>query len=89
MIRNGLSTQINEALKKGDSLRVSTLRLLSNALHNEEIAKQGELTEDEESVVVQRQIKQREEAIEAYEKAGRQELADKEKQELNILQELG
>lgn len=87
MIRNGLSTQINEALKKGDSLRVSTLRLLSSALHNEEIAKQKGLTEEEEIQVVRRQIKQREEAAEAYEKGGRLELAEKEKQEAQVLKE--
>lgn len=82
-----ISTQIKDALKSRDTTRVSTLRLLSNALHNEKIAKQADLTEEDETTVLQRQIKQRKESIEAYTKGGRQELADKEQKELEILQE--
>lgn len=69
MITKTLSEQIKEALKKGDGVRVSTLRLLSNSIHNEEIAKQRELTKEEETGVVRRQLKQREEAIEALRQA--------------------
>lgn len=87
MITKTLSEQIKEALKKGDSVRVSTLRLLSGALHNEEIAKQKELTEEEDLTVVRRELKRREEAAEAYEKGGRPESAEKEKQEAEILKE--
>lgn len=85
MIRDDLQNRVKEALKAGDGVRVSTLRLLSNAFHNEEIAKQKELTEEEELQIVRRQVKQREEAIEAYTKGGRMETAEKEKQELEIL----
>lgn len=87
MIGTTINEQIKEALKKGDSIRVSTLRLLSNALHNEWIAKQKELIEEDELAVLRRQAKQREEAIIAYEKGGRKELAEKERQELAILKE--
>lgn len=87
MLKDGLQKQINEALKAGDAVRVSTLRLLHNALHNEEIAKQAPLTEDDEVVIVKRQLKQREEAIEAYQKAERAESAEKEKKEAVILKE--
>lgn len=66
---------------------MSTLRLLSNALHNEEIAKQKDLTEEDELQIIRRQLKQREEAIEAYEKGGRAEAAEKEKKEAEILKE--
>ncbi|MDO8503479.1 MAG: GatB/YqeY domain-containing protein [bacterium] len=87
MITDTLNEQIKEALKKGDNIRVSTLRLLSNALHNEWIAKQKDLTEEDENAVLRRQAKQREEAIEAYDKGGRTEAAEKERQELAILKE--
>lgn len=87
MIKNTLQKQIQEALKAGDSVRVSTLRLLYSALHNEEINKQKELNSEEELVIIQRQLKQRNEAVEAYEKGGRQDLSDKEKQEAAILKE--
>lgn len=87
MIAKTLSEQIKEALKKGDSVRVSTLRLLSGALHNEEIAKQKELSEEEEIAIVRRELKKREEAVEAYEKGGRLESSEKEKKEAEILKE--
>lgn len=87
MLKDDLSKQINEALKAGDSVRVSTLRLLHNALHNEEINVQKDLIPDQEIAIIKRQLKQREEAIEAYEKAGRAESAEKEKKEAKILKE--
>lgn len=87
MIKDTITQKIHEAMKAGDSVLVSTLKLLSNAIHNEEIAKQRELTDDEEIQIVRRQIKQREEAIELYKKGGRQDLSDKEQKELEILKE--
>ena len=87
MIKDKLGEQVKVALKAGDDIRVSTLRLLSNALHNEEIAKQKELTEEEELNIVRRQLKQRDEAVEAYTKGGRPEAAAKEKKEAEILKE--
>lgn len=87
MIKDNLTAQVQEAMKAGDSVRVSTLKLLSNAIHNEEIAKQAGLTPEEELQIVRRQVKQREEAIELYKKGGRQELVDKETAELAVLKE--
>lgn len=87
MIKDRIAQDLKEALKKGDTIRVSTLRLLSNSIHNEEIAKQKELTEEEEFAVVRRELKKREEAVEAYEKGGRPESAEKEKKEAGILKE--
>ncbi|MAG59535.1 glutamyl-tRNA amidotransferase [Candidatus Woesebacteria bacterium] len=87
LLKSKIDEQVKEALKARDEIRVSTFRLLSNALHNEQIAKQSELTEEEEIQIVRRQLKQREESIEAYEKGGRQEAAEKEKKEAEILKE--
>lgn len=87
MIKDRITQELKEALKKGDSVRVSTLRLLSNSLHNEKIDKQRELTEEEEISIVRRELKRREEAIEAYGKGGRQEAAEKERKEAEILKE--
>lgn len=83
--RTQIEQEVKEALKAGAQIRLSTLRLLLSALKYEEIAKQKDLSEEEESVVVQRQVKQRKEAIEAYNKAGRNDLAQKEEAELQIL----
>lgn len=87
MIADTLTEKIKEALKSRDSVRASTLRLLSSSIHNEEIAKQRKLTEEEELVIVRRELKRREEAAEAYKKGGRPESAEKEKQEAEILKE--
>lgn len=87
MIANSINQMIAEALKAKDELRLSTLRLLSSALNYERIAKQHELSEDEEMVVVRREASKRKDAIEAYEKVGATDRADKEKKELEILKE--
>jgi hypothetical protein len=87
MITKKVKKQITEALKARDQLRMSTLKLLASALHNAQIKKQEDLTEEEELEIVRREAKKRKDAIEAYEKAGAGERAEKEKEELAILQE--
>lgn len=79
--------QINEAMKARDAVRLSTLKMLSAELHNEKIAKQKDLTNDEEIMVVGREAKKRRDAIESYEKVGRPDRAEGERNELLILQE--
>lgn len=87
MIANKLQAMIGEAMKAHDEVRTSTLRLLSSAFNYERIEKQHDLTEEEESAVIRKQAKQRRDSIEAYEKAGRDDMAKSEKAELDILQE--
>ena len=86
MIGDTINQKIAEALKAKDEIRLSTLRLLSSALNYEFIAKQHKLSEEEELVVVGREAKKRKDAIEAYEKAGAMDRAEKEKKELLILE---
>lgn len=80
------------ALKEKNELLLSTLRLLNAAIKNAEIEKrakkpdQPELTDEEIIQVISRQVKQRQDSISEYEKGGRQDLAEKEKQEMAILQ---
>lgn len=74
-------------MKVHDEIRTSTLRLLLSAFNYERIDKQHELTDEEEVVVVRREVKQRRDSIEAYDKAGRSDLSDKEKAEMAILSE--
>ena len=78
---------IGEAMKAHDTVRLSTLRMLSSAFNYEKIDKQHDLTEEEELVVIRKQAKERKDSIEAYTKAGREEVAASEKAELAILQE--
>jgi len=87
MIADKLQGMIGEAMKAHDEIRVSTLRLLSSAFNYEKIEKQHELTEEEELAVVRKQAKQRKDSIEAYNKAGAPDRAQKEQKELDILQE--
>lgn len=87
MIADKLQQMIGEALKAHDEVRLSTLRLLSSAFNYEFIAKQHKLDELEEMAVIQKEAKKRKEAIEAYKKAGATDRAEKEAQELKVLQE--
>lgn len=87
MITSTLQQKLGEAMKAHEDVKVSTFRLLSSAFNYERIAKQHELTEEEELAVVRREVKQRRDSIEAYDKAGRPDLSEKEKAELIILQE--
>ena len=59
MIVQTLQQKIGEAMKAHDEVRLSTLRLLSSAFNYERIAKQHDLTEEEEMVVIRKEAKQR------------------------------
>ena len=87
MISQDLQKMIGESMKAHDEVRTSTLRLLSSAFNYEKIDKQHDLTEEEEMSVIQKQAKQRRDSIEAYNKAGRADMAKSEEAELKILQE--
>ena len=74
------------AMKAGDRLTLSILRLLLSALHNEEIKSRRELSTEEIHRTISTLCKQRTEAIELFRKGGREELAEKEEAELKVLQ---
>lgn len=93
MLKAHIESALTQALKSGDELRLSVLRLLLAALHNREIerrTKSGEgrdipLTEEEVLHVIRGEVKKRRDAIEAYERGGRVDAAARERQELAIL----
>lgn len=87
MILPTLQLKISEAMKAGDKTRVETLRILSSNFNYAKIAKQHELSEEEELSVIRKEVKQRKESIEAYEKANRPDLVIPEKAQLDILSE--
>jgi uncharacterized protein len=91
MITDTITKQIGEAMKARDEVRLSTLRMLSSALNYEKIAKQHDLSQEEEVAVVKREAKKRKDAIEAYEKVGDgdgiKDRIEREKSELEILKE--
>ncbi len=90
MLREEINTALKEAMKARDERRVSALRLVSAAITNAEIDAQvhgrASIGEDELLALLQKMIKQRQEAGEIYDKAGRPELADRERGEIVIIQ---
>ena len=74
------------ALRSGDKLKVSVIRLLMALIKNREVEKRGPLTDAEMMQAISSSCKQRQDSIEQYRQGGRQDLADKETAELHILQ---
>jgi uncharacterized protein len=82
-----ISRDMRAAMKERDRGRVGALRMLGAALKNGEIEAGRPLTEEEEQVVLRRQLKQREESAEAFRRAGREEQAASESAEAEIVRE--
>ena len=82
-----IKTQLEDAMREGDAARRDTLRLILSSLQGAEKELQRPLAEDEELQVLQRERKKRVEAAEAFRNAGREEQADKEEDELDVLEE--
>lgn len=87
MTLNRLEKDLKQAMRDRDSLRRSVIRMLRSALHNERIAKQSELTEDQITNVLSRQAQQRRDSIAAFEIGNRPDLVQKEKSELAFIVE--
>lgn len=88
-LQEQLVNDMKEAMKSGDSLKVSTIRMLKAAIKNKEIEKGGtsyKLSDKETLDVIVTAIKQRKDSIEQFTKGQRLDLAEKEKKELEILQ---
>ena len=77
---------LTTSMKAQEALRTSTLRMVKAAMMNRQIEKGSELDDDEMSKLLRSLVKQRRDSVEQYEKAGRQELADKEKAEIEIIE---
>ncbi len=74
-------------MRSGDALRRDVLRMATNAAYNVEKRNQKPLTDDEFLAVLTREVKTRRESVDAYAKAGREDLAAKEQAEIAILDE--
>jgi uncharacterized protein YqeY len=77
---------LTTAMKAQDAAKLSTLRMVKAAMMNRQIEKGSELDDDEMQKLLQSLVKQRRDSIEQYEKAGRQELADKEQAEVDVIE---
>jgi uncharacterized protein len=87
VLRDDINSALKQAMKSGEAQRVSTLRLVNAAILERETrgAERTTLNDAEIVDVMQKMVNQRQEALELYEKAGRSELAAKERQEIEII----
>lgn len=89
MTKQQLQEDLRKAMLARDVLKTSVLRMLLSAINYYKIAKGGagyEATDEDVVSVIQKEVKQRRDSIEQFQKGGRQDLADKETKELEILQ---
>src|SRR5262249_39430048 len=79
-------SDLTTSMKAQDAAKTSTLRMVKAAMMNRQIEKGSELDDDDMQKLLQSLVKQRRDSIEQYEKAGRQELVDKEQAEIDVIE---
>ena len=88
-LRDEFTASLKEAMKAGDKLKVSTVRLITSALKDRDIEARGAgktITEDDILALLQKMVKQRQESLKIYTEAGRTDLAEQEQGEITIIQ---
>jgi uncharacterized protein YqeY len=89
VLRDEINRALKSAMKKRDERHVSTLRLVNAAIKNADIEAQvrwrPSLADEDLLPVLQKMLKQSQESMDIYEKAGRSELADQERREIEII----
>jgi uncharacterized protein len=89
MLRDDINNAVKEAMKAKEERKVSTLRMVNSTIKNADIEARGQgkpaLSDAELLSVLQKMIKQRQEAVELYDKGGRAELAAQEREEIAII----
>jgi uncharacterized protein YqeY len=85
-LKERITDDMKSAMRARDSERLGTIRLLTAAMKQKEVDERIELSDEAVVGIVDKLIKQRKDSIEAFEKAGRQDLADKEAAETKVLQ---
>lgn len=91
-MRTRLNEALKTAMKERDATRLSTLRLIMAAIKDRDIAKRAEsenteVSDDEILAILGKMVKQRQESARVYEEGGRLELAEKEREEVGIIEE--
>ena len=85
-LREQIISDMTGSMKAQDAPRTSTLRMVKAAMMNRQIEKGGELDDEEMGKLLRSLVKQRRDSVEQYEKGGRQDLADKEKSEIQVIE---
>ena len=86
-LKQKLTDDLRQAMKSGDKVRRSVIRLLMAAINNAEIARQAALEDTDILGIIAKEVRQRHESIEAFKQGNRQDLIDQEEAELVVLQE--
>src|ERR671927_508910 len=86
-LKERIVKDMTAAMKAKEAARLSTLRMVKAAVQNREIEKGGELSDEELTKALQSLVKQRRDSVEQYEKAGRVELAERERAEIAVIEE--
>ncbi|HYP57273.1 MAG TPA: GatB/YqeY domain-containing protein [Beijerinckia sp.] len=88
-MREQFTSELKAAMKAGEKRRVDTIRMITAALKDRDIEArgQGKTISDEDILgLLQKMVKSRQESVEIYDKAGRSELADQEREEIAVIQ---
>ena len=85
-LKQQIISDLTASMKAQDAARTSTLRMVKAGIMNREIEKGGELNDEELAKLLRSMVKQRKDSVEQFEKGARQELADKEKAEIEIIE---
>lgn len=85
-LKQRITDDLTAAMKAQEAARLSTLRMIKAAMMNRQIEKGGDLTEAEILKMLQSLVKQRHDSVEQFEKAGRMELAAKERAEIGVIE---
>ncbi len=85
-LKQQIISDLTASMKAQDAAKTSTLRMVKAAIMNREIEKGGEMDDEEMAKLLRSLVKQRRDSVEQYEKGGRQELADKEKLEIEVIE---
>ena len=85
-LKQKITEDLKQAMKSGDTVKRSILRMLLSSMNNAEIAKQAVLDESDILGVIAKEVKQHHESIESFKQGNRQDLVSKEEAELAILQ---
>jgi uncharacterized protein len=86
-LQDKIQSELSEAMRSKDQLRLSVLRMMKSAVKNKEVDKMKPLEEAEVIAVLTTLIKQRKDSVDQFRKGGREELAQKEEAEIKIIQE--
>ncbi len=86
-LKEKLQDQQKAAMRAKDKIRLGAIRMLMAAIKQSEVDNQIELSDEEIIAVITKMVKQRKDSIAQFEAANRQDLADKESEELSVLQE--